>query len=54
MVRVVAQAGGEVGVCGSCMDARGIRDGELAQGARRSTLDELADWHQWAERVLVF
>ena len=54
MVRVVAQAGGEVGVCGSCMDARGIRDAELAQGTRRSTLDELADWHQWAERVLVF
>jgi uncharacterized protein involved in oxidation of intracellular sulfur len=54
MLRVVAQARGEVGVCGSCMDARGIREVELAQGARRSTLDELADWHEWAERVLVF
>ncbi len=54
MLRVVAQAGGEVGVCASCMDARGIRDVELAASARRSSLEELADWNGWAERVLVF
>jgi uncharacterized protein involved in oxidation of intracellular sulfur len=56
MLRVVAQAegGAEVGVCASCMDARGIRDAELAQGARRSSLEELTDWNLWAERVLVF
>lgn len=54
MVRVVAQAGGEIGVCASCMDARGLRDAELAQGARRSSLEELAEWTGWAERVLVF
>jgi uncharacterized protein involved in oxidation of intracellular sulfur len=54
MLRVVAQARGDVGVCGSCMEARGIGDAELAQGARRSSLEELADWSVWAERVLVF
>jgi uncharacterized protein involved in oxidation of intracellular sulfur len=54
MLRVVAQGDGEVGVCGSCMDARGIRVAELSPDARRSTLDELADWTAWAERVLVF
>ncbi|HXF95600.1 MAG TPA: DsrE family protein [Gemmatimonadales bacterium] len=54
MLEVVAQAGGSVGVCGSCMDARGIRETELAQGARRSTLEELTDWHLWADQVLVF
>ena len=54
MLRVVTQAHSEVGVCGSCMDARGIRDAELSQSARRSTLEELADWNGWAERVLVF
>ena len=54
MLRVVTQAQGEVGVCGSCMDARGIRDAELGPDARRSTLEELADWTVWAERVLVF
>ncbi|HEV8382886.1 MAG TPA: DsrE family protein [Gemmatimonadales bacterium] len=54
MLRVVTQAQGEVGVCGSCMDARGIQDTELSPSARRSTLDALADWTGWAERVLVF
>lgn len=54
MLRVVTQGRGEVAVCGSCMDARGIGDAELAQGARRSSLEELTDWNGWAERVLVF
>lgn len=54
MVRAVAQAGGEIGVCASCMDARGIRDAELAEGARRSSLEELVTWTGWAEQVLVF
>ena len=54
MVRVVAQARGAVGVCGSCMEARAIGDAELAQGARRSSLEDLADWSTWAEQVLVF
>ena len=43
-----------VAVCGSCMDARGMKEVELVEGARRSMLEELADWTQWAERVLVF
>ena len=43
-----------IGVCGSCMAARGIADAELVEGARRSSLDELADWTTWAEKVAVF
>ncbi len=54
MVQVVARHRGEVGVCGSCMDARGLQDDHLVQGSRRSTLEELADWTLWADRVLVF
>jgi uncharacterized protein involved in oxidation of intracellular sulfur len=53
MLRSVARRGGEIGVCGTCMDARGITDAELAEGCRRSTMDELTDWTQQAERVLV-
>jgi uncharacterized protein involved in oxidation of intracellular sulfur len=44
----------EVGVCGTCMDARGIADPELAEGSRRSTLAELTSWTQWADKVIVF
>jgi uncharacterized protein involved in oxidation of intracellular sulfur len=54
MLRVVTQRGGEVGVCGSCMDARGVRDSELVEGTHQSTMDELTDWSIWADRTFVF
>lgn len=54
MLGKVARVGSGIGVCGTCMDARGIADTELAEGARRSTLAELADWTRWADKVLVF
>ena len=46
--------GVEVGVCGSCMDARGITETELAEGAKRSSLSQLTDWTLWADKTLVF
>jgi uncharacterized protein involved in oxidation of intracellular sulfur len=54
MVRSVAQRGGEVGVCGSCLDARGLRDTDLAEGARRSSMEELTQWTLGADQVIVF
>lgn len=45
---------GEVGLCGTCMDARGLCDEELIEGAKRSTLAQLADWTAEADKVLVF
>ena len=54
MLKAVTLHRGEIGVCGSCMDARGIAEADLAEGCRRSTMDELATWTQWADRVLVF
>jgi uncharacterized protein involved in oxidation of intracellular sulfur len=54
MLRAVTNKSGEVGVCGTCMDARGLAPDELAEGTKRSTLDELTEWTQWADKVLVF
>ena len=54
MFRPVTRRGGEVGVCGTCIDARGITEEELADGCHHSTMDELTDWTLSAERVLVF
>lgn len=54
MVGMVVRAGGEVGVCGTCIDARGIAETELLEGAARSTMDGLTAWTQWADKVLVF
>lgn len=51
MVRMV---GGEVGLCGTCMDARGLVDSDMLPSARRSTLKELAEWTAAADKVLVF
>jgi uncharacterized protein involved in oxidation of intracellular sulfur len=54
MLKLFRGKGGEIGVCGTCMDARGLTDTELTESARRSTLEELTDWTLWADKVLVF
>ncbi len=54
MVSSVLRKGAEVGCCGTCLDARGIGDDRLVDGARRSTMDELTDWTLEAERVITF
>lgn len=45
---------GQVALCGTCMDARGMADSEIAAGAKRSTLAELVDWTAAADKVLVY
>lgn len=54
MLRPVVRGEGKVGVCGQCLDARGLSEETLADGRHRGSMDELADWTLWAERVLVF
>lgn len=54
MLKIFVAKGGETGVCGSCMDARGLTDEELVDGARQSSMEELADWTMRADKVLVF
>lgn len=54
MLGAAARRGAEVGVCGTCLDARGIANTELCEGAHRSTLDELTDWTEWADKAVVF
>lgn len=54
MLSAIARRGGRIGVCGSCMDARGMALEELVEGAHRSTMDELTDWTLAADRVLTF
>ena len=54
MPGMVVRRCGTVGVCGTCMDARGVTDPELVEGTHRSTMVELAEWHQWADKVTAF
>jgi len=54
MLKPLVAKGAEIGVCGTCMDARGIKPEALVQGAKRSSMDELTAWTQEAGKVLVF
>lgn len=54
MLRSVVSKGAEIGACGTCMDARGLTEGELLDGVHRSTMDELAEWTMEADQVIVF
>jgi uncharacterized protein involved in oxidation of intracellular sulfur len=54
MLKRVLVGKGQVLLCGTCMDARGLTDAEMMAGARRSTMDELAATTVEADKVLVF
>lgn len=54
MLKRVLADKGDVLLCGTCMDARGISDAEIVSGTRRSTMDELAALTAAADKVLVF
>ena len=43
-----------LGACRTCLEARGIDDRSLVEGVQRRTLDDLRDWIEEAEKVLVF
>lgn len=54
MLKRVVASKGHVLLCGTCLDARGITEAEIMDGARRSIMDELAAATIAADKVLVF
>ncbi len=54
MVKSVARKNGAVYLCGTCMDARGIDEISVIDSAKRSTMGELAELTNKADKVLVF
>lgn len=54
MLRRILAASGRVLLCGTCMDARGLKETEIIEGAQRSTMDELAKATLAADKVLIF
>lgn len=54
MLKRVVAGKGEVLLCGACMDARGMTAEDVMEGARRSSMDELAAATAAADKVLVF
>lgn len=53
LARLVA-AEVQVLLCGTCMEARGITDTDIVEGARRSTMAELGALTNEADKVIVF
>lgn len=54
MLKRVIVGKGRVLLCGTCMDARGMTDEDVMEGAARSTMDALAEATAEADKVLVF
>ena len=54
MLKLLVAKGAQIGLYGSCMDARGIKPEMLAEGTHRSSMDELTRWTAEAGKVLVF
>jgi uncharacterized protein involved in oxidation of intracellular sulfur len=54
MLKGVLAGKGQVLLCGTCMDARGLTDAEILSGVRRSSMAELATLTASAAKVMVF
>ena len=54
MLKRVLAGKGRILLCGTCMDARGIGEDAVMDGASRSTMDKLAEATANADKVLVF
>jgi uncharacterized protein involved in oxidation of intracellular sulfur len=54
MLKAVANKGGEVKACGTCVEARGLEKLGLIEGVAVSTMSQLAQWVVDSDRVLTF
>lgn len=54
MLKAVIHKGGEIQLCGTCAEARGIKSLPLIEGVNIGTMSILAKWTVDADKVLVF
>ena len=54
MLKLFLNKGAKVKICGSCAEARGLKNSPLVEGAQMSTLAELTDWVVESDKVLNF
>jgi uncharacterized protein involved in oxidation of intracellular sulfur len=54
MLTAVIHRNASLGLCGTCMDARGMTDAELIEGSYRSSMEELTNWILEADKVITF
>ena len=54
MLKSVIKKGGIVKACGSCLDARGLKEVTLIEGIESSTMSQLTQWTYEADKVVTF
>ena len=54
MLKGVITKGGVVKLCGTCCEARGLKDMAMVPGVEFSTMAQLAAWTAESDKVLVF
>ncbi|MCI0449129.1 MAG: DsrE family protein [Chlorobi bacterium] len=54
MIQYVIRNGGEVKLCGTCLDARGISESLIFEGASRSTMSEFTNLTLSSDKVISF
>ena len=54
MLKLSLNKGAKVKLCGSCVDARGIKNLPLVEGCEISTLADLTNWIVDSDKVITF
>jgi uncharacterized protein involved in oxidation of intracellular sulfur len=54
MLKFSINKGAKVKICGTCADARGLKNVELIEGAEISTLAEFTEWVVTSDKVISF
>lgn len=54
MVKAIINKRGQIKLCGSCCEARGLHQQVLIEGTEISTMSQLAQWVVEADKVLTF
>lgn len=54
MLRFTISASSKVKICGSCAEARGLKNVSLIEGAEISTMAELSEWVVGSDKVITF
>ncbi len=54
MMKFSMNKGAKVKICGSCADARGLKNAPLIEGAEISTMAELTEWVVDSDKVITF
>jgi uncharacterized protein involved in oxidation of intracellular sulfur len=54
MIKVIITKGAKVKICGTCADARGLKNVQLIEGTKISTMVELTNWVVDSDKVVTF